>query len=77
MPFSDDQFDLIFEVESICHSDNMEGLLENCNRTLKPNGKMVVFDGFQKRSLREVGKDLELASKLVEKAMYISESFYI
>ncbi len=42
-------YDLIFAVETLCHSKDMAGVLERYAHLLSENGRLVVFDGLKKR----------------------------
>jgi len=44
--FDNDTFDVIWFVESFCHSDKPSDLLKEMFRILKPNGKILIADGF-------------------------------
>lgn len=47
--FPDNSFTKIFGIESICHSEKKEDFLKEAYRILKPNGKLVIADGFLKK----------------------------
>lgn len=40
-------FDLVFAVETICHSDDKEKVVKQISRILKPNGKLIIFDVYE------------------------------
>lgn len=44
--FADNSFDVIWFVESFCHSDKPDDLLKEMFRILKPTGKLLIADGF-------------------------------
>lgn len=44
--FQDNYFDVIWFVESFCHSDEPQILLKEMFRILKPEGKIIIADGF-------------------------------
>lgn len=46
--FRDSSFDIVWAIESFCHSPDKSKLLKEMFRILKPGGKMIVADGFQK-----------------------------
>ena len=50
--FDDDSFDVIWFVESFCHSDSPDKLLKEMFRILKPNGKILIADGFLSKEER-------------------------
>ena len=46
-PISEKKFDLVFGVETLCHSQNFPAFLENISTYLNPGGILVIFDGFK------------------------------
>lgn len=44
------QYDLIFAVETLCHSKNLGQLLQNTLPLLSDKGKIILFDGYVKNS---------------------------
>jgi arsenite methyltransferase len=61
------QSDLIFEVEALCHTDNLSLLLDNVYKTLRTGGKFILFDSFRDRSPQ--GYTQAKALELIEKSM--------
>lgn len=51
LPFSDKELDAVFYLESLCHSVRPDAALAEAARVLKPNGKIVLTDGFLARPL--------------------------
>jgi tocopherol O-methyltransferase len=49
--FSDNSFDLVYGIESICHSTNKEKFLQEAYRLLRPGGKLIVIDFFQDKKI--------------------------
>src|SRR5262249_5898579 len=47
LPFDDAAFDLLFEVEAVCHSQNPRQVFAQAYRVLRPGGRFIVFDGFR------------------------------
>lgn len=47
LAFDNESFDLVFEVESICHATDMRLALEEAYRVLRNGGTFVLFDGFR------------------------------
>jgi arsenite methyltransferase len=77
LDFEIQTFDLLFEVESICHATDMRLTLSEAYRVLKPGGRFIVFDGFRKVRLDDLLTELEVAAKLVEVSMAVREGWTI
>lgn len=48
--FPDESFDIVWAIESVCHSLDKEAFLKESYRILKFGGKLVVADGFLERA---------------------------
>ena len=44
--FPDNSFDVVWAIESVCHAENFSDFLKEAYRLLKPNGRIVIADGF-------------------------------
>lgn len=44
--FTDEKFDVVWAIESACHANSKKKFLEGINRILKPNGRLIIADGF-------------------------------
>jgi SAM-dependent methyltransferase len=71
LEFGESEFDLVFEVESICHSRNMKKLLCSIHESLRPGGVFIVIDGFRGRPTSELNDDEERSLCLVERVMAV------
>jgi len=69
-------FDIVFEVEGMCHATNMKFALAEAYRVLKPGGKFIIFDGFRTPNFNRSSRDLQTAARLVEIAMSV-ENFWV
>lgn len=77
LDFQDGTFDLVFEIESVCHATNMEKALSEARRVLKPSGRFVVIDGFRSEDFDTYSEDMKIASKLSEVAMAVGQAWKI
>jgi ubiquinone/menaquinone biosynthesis C-methylase UbiE len=77
LQFKDNTFDIVYEVESVCHAENMEQALSEIYRVLRPSGRFIVFDGFRKSGFDQFNEDIKLASRLSEIAMAIANPWII
>lgn len=68
--FKKNSFDLVFVVESLCHSNNKKSVAKQVFNILKPGGHFVIIDGYlQKRVLTKVEQS---AFNLTQKCMAIN-----
>lgn len=51
LPFSDSQFDSGYALESLCHSQDREKVIQEASRVIKKGGNLVIADGFLKIKL--------------------------
>ncbi|MCP4361451.1 MAG: class I SAM-dependent methyltransferase [Chloroflexi bacterium] len=77
LSFPEKLFDILFEVESICHASDMRLALTEAYRVLKPNGRFILFDGFRKRDFEKLSPNIRRASKLVEISMAVGKGIEI
>jgi ubiquinone/menaquinone biosynthesis C-methylase UbiE len=72
LDFHDSSFDLIFELESICHASNMRKVLSEIYRILKPSGQFVLYEGFKEEGFENLSESLKKAAILTEKSMAVN-----
>ena len=77
LEFASQTFDLLFEVESICHATDAKLALSESYRVLKPGGRFIVFNGFRKPGFEQLEANLQIASKLVEASMAVDHPWII
>lgn len=53
------RYDLIFAVETLCHSRDLPKLLLHFTQRLNPGGRMVIFDGYVKPGASALATDWE------------------
>lgn len=77
LQFPDDTFDIVFEVESVCHATNMQKALSESGRVLKTNGRFIAIDGFRNPDFDTFSDDLKTAAKLTEVSMAVGQPWKI
>jgi tocopherol O-methyltransferase len=48
--FSDESFDVVWGLESVCHAEDKRDFIKEAWRVLKPNGRLIIADGFSVRN---------------------------
>jgi len=71
--FQDDFFDIIFAVETICHSNSKEIVLREVYKKLRKGGIFIIFDGYLNNDKNLLNEEQKLASTLIEKGMAVDE----
>lgn len=69
--FKPNSFDLVFIIESLCYSNDKEKVLAQARKVLKPNGLLVVIDGYLNKNTDELSNDEILAVDVAQKGMLI------
>ncbi|NOX51983.1 MAG: class I SAM-dependent methyltransferase [Gammaproteobacteria bacterium] len=64
------EFGLLFAVESLCHSIDLEGVLNAAYAKSASNARFMIYDGFRSET-NNVDADLVRAMSLVERAMAV------
>ena len=70
--YDDASFDLIFELESICHADDSRQVLSENFRILKKGGQFVLYDGFRQIGFESLPDNLVQAAILAEKSLAVN-----
>jgi tocopherol O-methyltransferase len=55
--FSDESFDVVWAIESVCHANDKSSFLKEAFRILKKNGRLVLADFFKEEDLRAKDAD--------------------
>lgn len=77
LQFEGKSFELVFEVESVCHARDMAKALSETYRVLEPGGRFISFDGYRKTGFDQLDDEIKLAARLTEVAMAISHPWVI
>ncbi|QAA82725.1 SAM-dependent methyltransferase [Aequorivita sp. H23M31] len=70
--FDDNTFDIVFELESVCHSDSPKTVLDEVYRVLKTGGKFILYDGFRTENYTTSTALQKKSALLVEKTMAVN-----
>jgi len=54
--FPNGSFDVVWAIESVCHTEDKRAFFREAFRILKPKGRIVIADGFLLRDIKEVEK---------------------
>lgn len=71
--FKDESFDIVFAIETICHSDNKIKVLKEISRVLKPHGIFIIYDGYSNKNISKMTEDEKVSSILTAKGMAVNE----
>lgn len=67
--YPNESFDLVFEIEAVCHAYDIKKVISEAYRVLKPGGHFILFDGFRQPNFPDLDTRLIKASRLVEISM--------
>lgn len=73
LPFDEASFDLVFAVESVCHAGDLDTVLAECRRVLRPGGILILFDGYRLVELGRLPEPWRRSARLVERSMSVAE----
>ncbi|MCA9232616.1 MAG: methyltransferase domain-containing protein [Planctomycetales bacterium] len=71
--FEEYTFDAVVAVECLCQTHDMRRTLQEAFRVLRPGGQLLVIDVFRQAPLESYHEEVQLAARLVEKAMAVDE----
>lgn len=70
--YEDASFDLIFEMEAVCHAEDQYQVLSEAFRVLKKGGIFVLYDGFRQIGFESLPDNLIKAAILTEKSLAVN-----
>jgi ubiquinone/menaquinone biosynthesis C-methylase UbiE len=73
LDFPNSSFDLIFELEAICHAKNPSQVLTEIYRLLTKKGQFVLYEGFRNIDFEKYPANLVTAAILTEKSMAVNK----
>ncbi|MFA7244058.1 MAG: class I SAM-dependent methyltransferase [Patescibacteria group bacterium] len=71
--YEEDSFEIVFAIETICHTSNKTKVLEEIKRVLKPGGVFICFDMYSVRDESGLSENELLIKSLVAKGMAVDE----
>jgi ubiquinone/menaquinone biosynthesis C-methylase UbiE len=71
--YEDRSFDVIFAIETICHSTQKEIVFREMYKKLKTGGTLIVFDGYLAYQKSLLTESQRLAATLIAKGMAVDE----
>lgn len=72
LEFDDNTFDIVFELESVCHSDDPKTVLGEVHRVLKTGGKFILYEGFRTTTYEAATSIQKKSALLIEKTMAVN-----
>lgn len=73
LDFPNSSFDLIFELEAICHAKDPGQVLNEIYRLLTKKGQFVLYEGFRNVGFEKYPANLVTAAILTEKSMAVNK----
>lgn len=71
--FLSKNFDIVFVIEALCMSAQKKQTMKEVYRILKHPGYFIIFDGYRGKRLNQLSKVENLALKLMEKGLAVTE----
>lgn len=72
--FSDNRFDGVFAVESLCHALNIQKVLGEGARVLRPGGRFIVADAWRTGKYDDADGATQRAVEMTERAMSVGHA---
>jgi len=70
-----ESFDLVFGVECLCHASDLDVVVGSIARTLRPGGRLMIYDGYRRAALDGATPEMATATQLTEIAMAVTQGF--
>lgn len=64
-------FDLVFAIETLCHSSFLGDSLKEIFTIMRPGAKLIIFDGYYLKDFNNFDKDTKEACRLAERGMAV------
>lgn len=69
--------DLIFAIEALCHSANLDLVIKKCHQVLNPKGKLIIYDGYGTETIRNAGENEQKAAHYFSKGFFLPQPQYL
>jgi ubiquinone/menaquinone biosynthesis C-methylase UbiE len=71
--FDDNAYDIVFVIESLCHSTNKSKVLHEVRKKLKRDGLFIVIDGYRRDRISPLSQSEDTMWKLIEKGWSVDK----
>lgn len=75
--YDNENFDLVFVIEALCHSTSKDTVLNEVYKKLRKKGLFIIFEGYANKPINQFTSDEILAKKLTEKTMAVDSFDFI
>ncbi len=69
--------DMIFAIEALCHSKDLDAVIRKSHEILNPNGRMVIFDGYGTQKSRSADDNTLKAADYFSKGFFLPNPQYL
>jgi ubiquinone/menaquinone biosynthesis C-methylase UbiE len=69
--YKSESFDIVFEIEALCYSQDKEKVFKEVKRVLKKGGVFILLDGYLKTPREKLSKNELQATQITEKGMAV------
>lgn len=71
--FEDDSYDIVFAIETLCYSADKPRVFREVKKTLRPNGKFIVFDLYRSNRAQPLSPSEDVMWQLIIKGVAVQE----
>jgi arsenite methyltransferase len=76
-PHTFEEQDLIFSIEALCHSANLDLVIKKCQQLLSSQGKLIIYDGYGTEKIRNAGENEQKAANYFAKGFFLPQPQYL
>ena len=70
--FEDNSMDIVYAVETMCYATDIQKVLSEISRILRPSGKVIIFDGYMGKCFTELTPIERKAVNLTDSGMAVN-----